>query len=229
MKQPHALTDLFNDPHEERRHLRVLEALLFASPSPLGLEELEQRLPEGVKIIALLQILKDEYAMRGVNLVQLAGKWAFRTAEDLGFLLSHFSREEKKLSRAAIETLAIIAYHQPVTRAEIEDIRGVAASKGTIDVLLEAGWVRLRGRRKVIGRPVTFGTTPQFLDHFGLDGIGDLPGLDELKSAGLLEGRLPPAFAIPSPSDDEALHDDEDPLDGELDLGLAPALEDAPS
>ena len=136
------------------------------------------------------------------------------------------SVEPKKLSRAANETLAIIAYHQPVTRAEIEDIRGVMVSKGTIDVLMETGWIRPRGRRKAPGRPLTFGTTQGFLEHFGLEAIGDLPGLDELKGTGLLEGRLPAGFSVPLPSDDAMLREDEDPLEpGDLDLGLAPRPE----
>jgi segregation and condensation protein B len=161
-----------------------------------------------------------------VNLVVVGGKWTFRTANDLAWLLARDVVEPKKLSRAAIETLAIVAYHQPVTRAEIEDIRGVSASKGTLDVLLETGWVRLRGRRKSPGRPITFGTTEAFLSHFGLEALGDLPGLEELKGAGLLDGSLPPGFNIPLPSDDPGLRDDEDPLDpGDLDLGLAPPAE----
>jgi len=144
----------------------------------------------------------------------------------LAFLLRKQAVEERKLSRAAIETLAIIAYHQPVTRAEIEDIRGVVTSKGTLDVLLETGWIRPRGRRKAPGRPVTYGTTEAFLSHFGLDAVGDLPGLDELKGSGLLDGRLPAGFAVPLPSDDASLHEDEDPLEpGDLDLGLAPPRE----
>jgi len=146
-----------------------------------------------------------------------------RAYNDLAWLLARDSVEPKKLSRAANETLAIIAYHQPVTRAEIEDIRGVSVSKGTLDVLMETGWVRPRGRRKAPGRPLTFGTTETFLSHFGLEAIGDLPGLDELKGTGLLDGRLPPGFSIPLPSDDTSLRDDEDPLEpGDLDLGLAP-------
>jgi segregation and condensation protein B len=219
-----ALTDLFTDPMIERENLRILEAVLFASPHPTSEEELKSRLPNEAQVKALLLILQGEYEKRGVNLIQVAGKWAFRTAIDLGFLLSHEAREEKKLSRPAIETLAIIAYHQPVTRAEIEDIRGVQVAKGTIDILLEAGWIRLRGRRKVIGRPVTYGTTANFLDHFGLEAINDLPGLDELKNAGLLEGRLPASFAIPSPIDDIQLRDDEEELETELDLTLAPEV-----
>jgi segregation and condensation protein B len=170
--------------------------------------------------------LQAEYAPRGVNLVVVGGKWTFRTSNDLAWLLARNVVEPKKLSRAAIETLAIVAYHQPVTRAEIEDIRGVSASKGTLDVLLETGWVRLRGRRKSPGRPVTFGTSEAFLSHFGLEALGDLPGLEELKGAGLLEGGLPPGFNIPLPSDEPGLRDDEDPLDpGDLDLGLAPPPE----
>ena len=132
----------------------------------------------------------------------------------------------RKLSRAAVETLAIVAYHQPVTRAEIEEIRGVTTSKGTLDVLLETGWVRLRGRRKAPGRPVTYGTTEGFLSHFGLDALADLPGLDELKGAGLIEKSLPAGFNVPMPSDDPALREDEEPLEpGDLDLGLAPPVE----
>ena len=153
-------------------------------------------------------------------------KWAFRTANDLAWLLTHESVQPRKLSRAAMETLAIIAYHQPVTRAEIEEIRGVTTSKGSVDVLLETGWIRPRGRRKAPGRPLTYGTTAVFLSHFGLDAVADLPGLDELKGAGLVEGRLPAGFAVPIPSDDPTLREDEDPLDpGDLDLTLAPPPE----
>ena len=140
--------------------------------------------------------------MRGVNLVRVGRKWMFRTADDLSWLLTKETVETRKLSRAAIETLAIIAYHQPVTRAEIEEIRGVVAAAGTLDVLLRTDWIRPRGRRKAPGRPITYGTTEQFLTHFGLEEVGDLPGLDELKGAGLLEGNLPPGFAVPLPSDD---------------------------
>jgi segregation and condensation protein B len=192
--------------------MRIAEALLFAAAEPLAKEDLVGRLPEGADIDAVLADLRELYAGRGVNLVPVAGKWAFRTAGDLSFLLARNVVEARRLSRAAMETLAIIAYHQPVTRAEIEEIRGVATSKGTIDVLIETGWIRLRGRRRVPGRPVTYGTTPAFLSHFGLDAIDDLPGLEELKGAGFLEGRLP-GLAVPSPSDDTTLRDDEDPLD----------------
>src|SRR5262249_32301475 len=174
--------------------LRLLEAMLFASAQPLTEKELAERLPEGVDVHAALLRLQLDYAPRGVNLVGIGGKWTFRTAADLAWLLSKESIETRKLSRAAIETLAIVAYHQPVTRTEIEEIRGVSTSKGSLDVLLQTGWIRPRGRRKAPGRPVTYGTTEAFLSHFGLDNVGDLPGLDELKGSGLLDGRLPPGF-----------------------------------
>jgi segregation and condensation protein B len=193
--------------------VRIAEALLFAAPEPLGAEDLAGRLPAGADIPAILADLQALYAGRGVNLVRVAGKWGFRTAPDLAFAMRPQAAEPQRLSRAAMETLAIVAYHQPVTRADIEEIRGVSTSKGSLDTLLETGWVRLRGRRKSPGRPVTYGTTPAFLEHFGLDGIGDLPGLEELKGAGLLEGRLPPDMLSPVPSDDTTLRDDEEPLD----------------
>ena len=210
---------------EERpEELRLLEAMLFAASEPLSEKDLAARLPQGTDVADALKRLQHDYASRGVNLVRVGGKWTFRTAGDLSWLLSKETVETRKLSRAAIETLAIIAYHQPVTRTEIEDIRGVSTSKGSIDVLLETGWIKPRGRRKVPGRPLTFGTTEAFLSHFGLDAVGDLPGLDELKGSGLLDGRLPAGFAVPMPSDDPALREDEDPLEpGDLDLGLAPA------
>jgi segregation and condensation protein B len=180
-------------------------------------------MPSGVDVKQVLTLLKEEYAPRGVNLVRINGKWTFRTAGDLAWLLTREAVQPRKLSRAAIETLAVIAYHQPVTRAEIEDIRGVTMSKGTIDVLLETGWIRPRGRRKVPGRPITYGTTEDFVSHFGLEQLSDLPGLDELKGSGMLDGHLPPNFSVPMPSDDPALREDEDPLEpGDLDLGLAP-------
>jgi len=213
-----------NRQYEERaEELRILEALLFAAESPLDEKALAARLSAGVDAHALLMQLQKEYAPRGVNLVRVAGKWTLRTASDLAWLLTHESVVTRKLSRAAIETLAIVAYHQPVTRAEIEEIRGVTTSKGTLDVLLETGWIRLRGRRKAPGRPVTYGTTEAFLSHFGLEALTDLPGLDELKGAGLIEKSLPTGFAMPVPSDDPTLRDDEEPLDpGDLDLGLVP-------
>jgi segregation and condensation protein B len=187
---------------------------------------LAARLPAEVDIRATLAALQAEYSSRGVNLVRVAGKWAFRTASDLSWLLTQEAVVPKKLSRAAIETLAVIAYHQPVTRVEIEEIRGVAMSKGTLDVLMETGWIRPRGRRKTPGRPITYGTTEAFLSHFGLESLSDLPGLEELQGSGLLDGRLPPGFTVPTPSDDPALREDEEPLEpGELDLGLAPPRE----
>ena len=204
-------------------NVRILEALLFASKEPLDEKTLAARLPEGFELRATLQQLQNEYAARGVNLLRIGGKWTFRTATDLSWLLTKESVQPRKLSRAATETLAVIAYHQPVTRVEIEDIRGVTISRGTIDLLLETGWIRPRGRRKAPGRPLTYGTTEAFISHFGLEQLSDLPGLDELKGSGLLDGRLPPEFSVPMPSDDPSLRPDEDPLEpGDLDLGLAP-------
>ena len=220
------LEELDAAPKPRAEELRLLEAMLFASAEPLDEKALAARLPQGIDVSSSLLRLQEEYASRGVNLVRINGKWTFRTASDLAWLLSKETIETRKLSRAAIETLAIIAYHQPVTRAEIEDIRGVTTSKGSVDVLLETGWIRPRGRRKSPGRPVTYGTNEAFLSHFGLDALSDLPGLEELKGSGLLEGRLPPGFAVPIPSDDPSLHEDEDPLEpGDLDLGFAPPSE----
>lgn len=199
------------------RNLRVLEALLFASSEPLDANSFLPYLGEGADVRKLLLTLQERYAPRGVNLVRRGDKWAFRTAEDLGFLLRREQQETRPLSRASLETLSIIAYHQPATRAEIEEVRGVATGKGTIDLLMEAGWIRMRGRRRTPGRPVTYGTTEAFLDHFGLETLSDLPGLDELKGSGLLSGRLPPNMQIPLPFDG-TLRDDEDPLDPD-DLG----------
>jgi segregation and condensation protein B len=207
-------------------HLRLLEALLFAASAPLDEKTLAGRLPEDIDVKQALRTLQLEYAPRGVNLVRINNKWTFRTASDLSWLLTKEAIVPKKLSRAAIETLAVIAYHQPVTRAEVEEIRGVVMSKGTFDVLMETGWIKPRGRRKVPGRPITYGTSEDFLSHFGLEVLGDLPGLEELKGSGLLDHRLPPGFAVPMPSDDPQLRDDEDPLEpGDLDLGLAPPPE----
>ncbi len=169
--------------------IRLMEALLFASAEPLDERGLAERLPEGADVAALLAELQGHYADRGVCLVQRGGKWAFRTAADLAPALSVEQAVGRKLSRAAIETLAIIAYHQPCTRAEIEEIRGVALSKGTLDVLFEAGWIRPRGRRRTPGKPMLWGTTESFLDHFGLQATDDLPGIAELKAAGLLDAR----------------------------------------
>jgi segregation and condensation protein B len=208
---------------DRREQLRILEALLFAASEPLAEAYLATHLKSEDDVAALLDELKGFYASRGVNLVRVAGKWAFRTAEDLSYLLERHATEQRRLSKAAMETLAIIAYHQPVTRAEIEEIRGVAVSPGTLDVLMEIGWVRLRGRRRAPGRPITYGTTEQFLDHFGLDAIKDLPGLAELKGSGLLDSNLPPGFTVPEPTDAAALMPDELPLDAgeEEPLGFA--------
>jgi segregation and condensation protein B len=211
---------------ERAEELRILEALLFAAEEPLDEKVLAARLPTGIDVRALLVRLQKDYEPRGVNLVRVGGKWSLRTASDLAWLLTRESVVTRKLSRAAVETLSIVAYHQPVTRAEIEEIRGVTTSKGTLDVLLETGWIRLRGRRKAPGRPVTYGTTETFLSHFGLDVLADLPGLDELKGAGLVEQSIAAGLTIPVPSDDPALREDEDPLEPEdLDLGLAPPPE----
>lgn len=201
----------------------MAEAIVFASAAPVSEKQLSERLPDGSDVAGIMRRLQEIYAPRGVNLLRIGEGWAFRTAGDLGFLMSRDTVQQKKMSRAALEVLAIIAYHQPATRAEIEEIRGVETSRGTLDTLLETGWVRMRGRRKSPGRPVTYGTTEAFLDHFSLEELRDLPGLDELKGAGLLSGRMPANFSIPLPPiDADALADDEDPLtDLDLeDLGL---------
>jgi segregation and condensation protein B len=198
---------------DHREKLRILEALLFAAAEPLDEAKLAAHLAEPEEIAALVEELRGFYAGRGVNLIKVAGKWAFRTAEDLAYLLERYATQERRLSKAALETLSIIAYHQPVTRAEIEEIRGVTTSAGTLDILLETGWVRLRGRRRAPGRPVTYGTTDSFLSHFGLEGIKDLPGLAELRASGLLDGNLPPDFTVPDPTDLASLMPDELPLE----------------
>jgi segregation and condensation protein B len=210
---------------DHRRHLRMLEALLFAADEPLSEKDIAARMPEGIDLGALLHELQAGYAGRGVNLRRTDDRWAFRTAEDLAFVFKREVVEQRKLSRAAIETLAVIAYHQPVTRAEIEEVRGVSLSRGTLDVLLEAGWIKLRGRRRAPGRPVTFGTTADFLDHFGLESIGDLPGLADLKAAGLLEAMVDTADEA-RPVDDDDLTEDEDPL--ELDFSDLETADDLP-
>lgn len=191
--------------------LRMLEALLFAASEPLDEATLKERLPTEIELPQLLAELRKRYEGRGVNLVSVGGRWQFRTAPDLAFLMEKERVEPRKLSRAAIETLAIIAYHQPITRLEIEQIRGVSISTGTLDVLLETGWVRLRGRRRTPGRPICYGTSQSFLEHFGLETVKDLPGLEELKAAGLLSARIPPGFTVPSPDDLEDA--DLDPLE----------------
>jgi segregation and condensation protein B len=189
---------------------REIEALLFAAAGPLSEADLAKRLPQGADIPAAIAELQALYEGRGVELVAVAGRWRFQTAADLAWLMTDQREEARRLSKAAQETLAIIAYHQPVTRAEIEAVRGVQASRGTLDVLLELGLVRMRGRRRTPGRPVTYGTTDAFLEHYGLAGLGDLPGAAEMKAAGLLSLDLPPDFAVPDPN---ALSPDEDPLD----------------
>ena len=219
------LQEVGQESEQRPEALRLLEAMLFAAADPLDEATLKRALPDGVDVKFSLGLLQAEYATRGVNLVRVGKKWTFRSAGDLSWLLTKQTIETRKLSRAAIETLAIVAYHQPVTRAEIEEIRGVQTATGTLDVLLKTAWIRPRGRRKAPGRPITYGTTEDFLSHFGLEEVGDLPGLDELKGAGLLEGTMPDGFGVPMPSDDASLRDDEDPLepgDLELDLGLAP-------
>jgi segregation and condensation protein B len=206
--------------------LRLLEATLFATSEPMAEKSLAERLPEGADIAGLLQELAGLYANRGVHLLQIGERWAFRTAPDLGDRLQIETTVARKLSRAAIETLAIIAYHEPVTRAEVEEIRGVALSRGTLDTLLEAGWIRPKGRRQTPGRPVTWVTTEAFLDHFGLESREALPGIEELKAAGLLDARSAistlgaQAMAAVAPRDDaegtgeDAEEGEEGPLEG---------------
>ena len=194
------------------RNKRVIEAVLFASAEPLSLDTIAGFLDTGAPVAELIAELQADYEGRGVNLVERDGAFAFRTAEDLGHVLKREKTEQRQLGRAALEALAIIAYHQPVTRAEIEEVRGVAMNRGVLDVLLETGFIRMRGRRRTPGRPVTYGTTPEFLDHFGLEQLRDLPGLDELKGAGFLSQQIPPNLQIPMPFEGE-LHPDEDPLD----------------
>jgi segregation and condensation protein B len=192
--------------------LRIAEALIFASAQPVKLVDIAAQCPVGVDMGAVMADLARLYEGRGVELAPIAGGYAFRTAPDLGHLLRREAEEPRRLTRAAMETLAIIAYHQPVTRAEIEEIRGVATSKGTLDLLMETGWIKMRGRRRTPGRPITYGTTPGFLAQFGLERIDDLPGLEELKGAGFIDGRLPADITVPHPDDSEALRDDEDAL-----------------
>ena len=201
--------------HVGEHALRIAEALLFAASAPLSLETLAEALPRNVEPADVIAKLAERYQNRGVELARVGGGYAFRTAQDLAFLIARDKPQPRKIGRAALEILAIIAYHQPVTRAEIEDIRGVATSKGTLDFLMEAGWIRMRGRRRTPGRPVTYGSTPGFLSHFGLDRISDLPGVEDLKGAGFIEGATA-GFAIPSPSDADTLLPDEDALEGDL-------------
>ena len=189
---------------------RMIEALLFAAAEPLSDADLAARLPVEADISAALDTLRRRYEGRGVELVEVARRWRFQTATDLAFLMTVEREEPRRLSRAAQETLAIIAYHQPVTRADIEAVRGVQASRGTLDVLLEQGLVRMRGRRRSPGRPVTYGTTDAFLEHYGLASLADLPGAAEMKAAGLLSLDLPADFQAPDPT---LARVDEDPLD----------------
>jgi len=192
---------------------RQIEALLFAAAGPMSIQDLERRLPEGSDIAVAIEGLAARYAGRGVNLACVAGRWRFQTAEDLSYLMTQEREEPRRLSKAGQETLAIVAYHQPVTRAEIEAVRGVQASRGTLDVLLELGLVKMRGRRRTPGRPVTFGTTDAFLEHYGLASLADLPGAAEMKASGLLAMDLPSGFAPPQPTSE--LGEDEDPLDAD--------------
>ena len=180
---------------DDAQLIRMAEALLFAAVEPLDEASLAARLPDETDVPALMADLTALYAERGIVLLQVAGGWAFRTAPDLAFLMEREKTVQRRLSRAAVETLSIIAYHQPITRAEIEEVRGVSLSKGTLDVLMESGWVRLRGRKQTPGRPLTYGTTQDFLEHFGLQDVQDLPGIDELKAAGLLSAE-PPADLV---------------------------------
>lgn len=207
------------------QQLRIIEALIFTSAEPVSAEQLLAQLPEGTDLAGLLSDLQRLYAQRGVNLVAVAGKWTFRTAPDLAPLLRGEVIERRKLSRAAMETLGIIAYHQPVTRAEIEEIRGVSLSKGTLDTLMEIGWIKMRGRRRTPGRPVTYGTTEAFLLHFGLESLGDLPGDAELRAAGLLDGNLPADFSVPVPGENNR-DLEEDPLEDDFEPPLEIDLPD---
>ncbi len=184
------MSDMTSTTTSDPEHLRILEALLFAATEPLDEGTLAARLPAGADVAQALASLRQQYQGRGVELVPVAGGWRFQTAEDLSHVLIEERVVQKKLSQAALETLAIIAYHQPVTRAEIEHVRGVSISKGVLDTLLEINWVRIRGRRQSPGRPVTFGVTDQFLAHFGLQSLADLPGFHELKAMGLMEARV---------------------------------------
>ncbi len=190
---------------ETAEHLRMAEALLFAAAEPLDEEAIAARLPANADVKTLIEALAQHYENRGVILSTAAGRYRFITAPDVAHVLQKEKIEPRKLTRAALETLAIIAYHQPCTRADIEDVRGVAVSPGSLDQLMEIGWVRLRGRRKSApGRPILYGTTDAFLQHFNLESAGDLPGMADLKAAGLLDARLPPGFMVPSPADDFA-------------------------
>ena len=210
------LPDLLIDAEERARWMRAVEAMLFASAEPMTVEDLARRVPDEVNLQAVLEELSAYYEDRGVNLVRTGDRWAFRTAPDLGPMLRVERPVRRKLSRAAIETLAIIAYHQPATRGDIEEIRGVAISRGTIDTLLEAGWIKPGKRRNAPGRPLTWGTTPAFLDHFGLEDLKSLPGVSELRAAGLLDrrgGLTSIAMQAEDLEDDDPEEDDGEQLD----------------
>ena len=201
MSEESKTSNVMEFPSEHRENLRILEALLFAANEPLDAESLKARLPKGANLTKLLNLIKAQYESRGVNLVKTGNKWSFKTAIDLSPMMKKEKIVQRKLSKAATETLSIIAYHQPVTRAEVEDIRGVHFSPGTLDVLMELNWVRPIGRKKVPGRPIIYGTTERFLEYFNIEQISDLPGLEELKAAGLLESRLPPNLDIKEPEE----------------------------
>lgn len=216
---------------EQTEQLRILEAMLFASAEPLSTHVMHERLPGEPDLAVLLPALKEHYEGRGIHLTEINGQWAFRTADDLGEALTLEKEVTRKLSKAALETMAVIAYHQPITRAEIENIRGVATHKGTLDALMEMGWVKPGRRRETPGRPLTWVTTTQFLDHFGLESMMDLPGLDDLKASGLLD-RRPAIDTIPDTGDlfdsadvdaAEALADDD--TEGGFDIELPVAAE----
>ena len=198
--------------------LRIVEALIFASAEPVTERAMAERLPDGVDVAQLLAELESHYAVRGFNLVRRGDGWAFRTSADLVEALKVERTQERKLSRAAVETLAIIAYHQPVTRAEIEEVRGVALSKGTLDMLFAAGWVRPKGRRRTPGRPLTWATTDGFLDHFGLESLADLPGIKELEAAGLLDSRAAAGAYGNRAADDARLVDMDEEDEPQLEL-----------
>lgn len=211
-----------------RQELRILEALLFASTEPVGEKMLASHLPNDTDVTALLTELAEHYDGRGVNLVRVAGRWSLRTAEDLAAHLRVETKVGRKPSRAAVETLAIIAYHQPVTRTEVEEIRGVSSSRGSFDVLLESGWIRPVGRRHTPGQPVTWGTTPKFLEDFALDKVSDLPGIDELKASGLLDTRPSGSIIQAMPIAGNAQTDDGDAVEEEPAEALDPGEDEIP-
>jgi segregation and condensation protein B len=209
MSDPFSTDTLFEAPPEAEQE-RMVEAILFASAEPLTKKQMGERLPFGCDVTAALEALRKRYQGRGVGVTRAGDGWSIRTAPDLGFLMQKERVVTRKLSRAAIETLAIIAYHQPTTRAEIEEIRGVSVSRGTIDLLLELDWIKFGRRLMTPGRPVTFIVTQEFLDHFGLESARDLPGIKELRDSGLLDNRPPPEDALPE--DDEDADDEQEEL-----------------